>query len=149
MMKLAWSSAMRRRKRIRCYFCVLVIFMTLLGYYKCQRKMHEWPVLKETRPSWSTTQVTDSVIHRSTDVGVHNTQQTVNVATVNQIKDTTVYEPTDKENLSTSLLQYISNVSSCRIATIQVFSVSLVFLLKMLIVLCAMWFAVIHHPKNS
>lgn len=100
---------MRRKKRIRCYFGV-VIFFTFLGYYKYQsKKLDDWPILNKTRSTWNTTRVTDSVIHRSTDrIANNGTQPTV--VTVN--KNTTTHGYIDKENLNiSSLLQYVSNVS--------------------------------------
>jgi len=106
---------MRKKKRIRFYFGVVICF-TLLGYYKYQsKKFSDWPVINETQSPWNsfsaTTQITDSVIHRGTSVGAHSSAQQT-VAIVNQIKGTTVHQYTKKENLNMSLLQCLSNVSS-------------------------------------
>lgn len=100
---------MRKKKRARCYFGLMVLF-TLLGYYKYQSKTLSDPLIlneTQTQPSRSTTRVIDSVIHRGTDTKVHSTTQPT-VATVSKIKATMTR---DKENLSVSLLQYVSNVS--------------------------------------
>lgn len=93
---------MRRKKRIRYCFGI-VIFFTLLGYYKYQsKKLGDWPVVNKI----STQSITDSVIHRSTIVkdSVQPTAATVNRTT----KAITVR---DEKDLSIPLLQYISNVS--------------------------------------
>ena len=66
------------------------------------------PIVNDTptQPPWSTIRVTNSVIHRSTNMKAHSTQKTV--ATV---KTTMTRAGTDEKNLSIPLLQYISNVS--------------------------------------
>ena len=100
---------MRRKKRVRCYFCIMVLF-TLLGYYEYQSETLSDPLIVNealTQPSRSTTRVTVSVIHRGTDTKAHSTTQPT-VATVSKVKATMTR---DKENLSASLLQYVSNVS--------------------------------------
>ena len=109
------QGVMRRKKRTWCYFGITIIF-TFLGYYKCQSNMRS----DETQSPWSRTPVTKSVIHHSTD-GLAHTQRTVATTidpTTNLIKDTMIYGRTDKENSSTSLLQYISNVSPFEMAVL-------------------------------
>lgn len=101
---------MRRKKRIRIYFGILVIFTVLGSYYKYQRIL-EQPVLNETWSTWSVTQVTDSVIHHSTGLEIYNSNKQAVTAMNYDDKDTMTHEQNDTQN-SMSLLQYISNVSN-------------------------------------
>ena len=87
-----------------------MVLFTLLGYYEYQSKTLSDPLIVNealTQPSRSTTRVTVSVIHRGTDTKAHSTTKPT-VATVSKVK---AIMTRDKENLSASLLQYVSNVS--------------------------------------